>query len=224
MQLSPERIQLAGIKTVAVDFRPVVRQTKTVGYVTYDESRLSRVVSRVDGYVEKLYVDTTFTMVHKGDRLAEIYSPELYSTAQELILAEPQRRRARPGSTRGEAPRCWASVRRRSTGSGHLEGTADRLVIRSPQSGYVVDKKIVAGATVEAEMTLLGGRRPVERLGRGRRLRERHPLPPARPEGRGHGRGLSQSLFRGELAAIYPQLDATTRTNRIRFELDNPRL
>ena len=57
VQLSPERIQLAGIKTVPVEYRPVAKQTTTVGYVTYDESRLSRIVSRVEGYVEKLYVD-----------------------------------------------------------------------------------------------------------------------------------------------------------------------
>ena len=69
-------------------------ETKTVGYVTYDESRLSRIVSRVEGYVEKLYVDKTFTVVHKGDPLAEIYSPELYSTAQELLLATKRRRSA----------------------------------------------------------------------------------------------------------------------------------
>ncbi len=87
VQLSPERMQMAGIKTVAIVYRPMARQTKTVGYVTYDESRLSRVVSRVGGYVEKLFVDKTFTPVHKGDRLAEIYSPEFYSAAKELILA-----------------------------------------------------------------------------------------------------------------------------------------
>ena len=86
VRLSPERVQMAGIKTVAVDYRPVARQTKTVGYVTYDESGLSRIVSRVDGYVEKLYVDKSYTVVHKGDPLAEIYSPDLYSTARELVL------------------------------------------------------------------------------------------------------------------------------------------
>ena len=66
---------MAGIKTVAVDYRPVARQTKTVGYVTYDESRLSRVVSRVGGYVEKLFVDKTFTMVHKGDAWSRSIAP-----------------------------------------------------------------------------------------------------------------------------------------------------
>ena len=87
VRLSPERMQMAGIKTVAVDYRPVARQTKTVGYVTYDESGLSRIVSRVDGYVEKLYVDKSYAVVKKGDPLAEIYSPDLYSTARELVLS-----------------------------------------------------------------------------------------------------------------------------------------
>ena len=118
VQLSPERIQLAGIKTVPVEYRPMAQETKTVGYVAYDESRLSRIVSRVDGYVEKLYVDETFTVVHKGDPLAEIYSPELYSTAQELILAtRPRRRRQIWPPPRGRNCCCWASARRRSTPS-----------------------------------------------------------------------------------------------------------
>ena len=102
VQLSPERIQLAGIKTVAVDYRPIAKQTKTVGYITFDESRLSRIVSRVEGYVEKLYVDETYTVVHKGDPLAEIYSPELYSTARELVLASRPGRDRRSGRCRPE--------------------------------------------------------------------------------------------------------------------------
>ena len=65
----------------------------------------------MDGYVEKLYVDKTFTMVHKGDPLAEIYSPELYSTARELMLS---RQGPRGGSTwrppRGTSSCCWASA------------------------------------------------------------------------------------------------------------------
>ena len=70
VQLTPERIQLAGIQTVPVEFRPLSKQITTVGYVTFDESRLSRVVSRVSGYVEKLYVDTTFATVRQGEPLA----------------------------------------------------------------------------------------------------------------------------------------------------------
>jgi Cu(I)/Ag(I) efflux system membrane fusion protein len=87
VQLSPERIAMAGLKTAEVAYRPLAKQIETVGFVEYDESRLSRIVTRVSGYIEKLYVDKTFMNVRKGEPLAVLYSPELYSTVQELDLA-----------------------------------------------------------------------------------------------------------------------------------------
>jgi Cu(I)/Ag(I) efflux system membrane fusion protein len=223
VQLSPERIQLAGIETSPVHYRPAVKQTKTVGYVTFDESRLSRIVSRVDGYVEKLYVDETFTLVHQGDPLAEIYSPELYSTARELALA----------SRGGGSADLTAAMRNKllllGVSQQEIDGIAKsgqpspRLVIRSPQAGYVVAKKIVAGASVEAKMTLFevadlstvwieAGvyERDIAFLEVGQEIEATVEAYPNR-------------TFRGKLARIYPELEATTRTNRIRLKLDNPR-
>ena len=108
--LSPERVQMAGIKTVAIGYRPMVKQIKTVGYITFDESGLSRIVSRVDGYVEKLYVDKSYTMVHKGEPLAEIYSPELYSAAQgDGPLAQGARGRPTWRLPLAKSSSCWAS-------------------------------------------------------------------------------------------------------------------
>ncbi len=222
VQLSPERIQLAGIKTVPVEYRPMVRHTKTVGYVTYDESRLSRIVSRVDGYVEKLYVDKSFTIVHKGDPLAAIYSPELYSTAQELLLATQRKSiDSLAASAReklllyGVSPQEIDAI----VASGH---GAPRLVIRSPQTGYVIDKKIVAGAAVSPKMTLFEVadlstvwieadvyEKDIPYLQPGQKVEATVEACPNR-------------TFHGRLALIYPQLDAATRTNRVRFELDNP--
>jgi Cu(I)/Ag(I) efflux system membrane fusion protein len=87
VQLSPERIEMAGIKTAEIAYRPLARKIETVGFVDYDESRRSRIVTRVSGYIEKLFVDKTFMNVQKGEPLALLYSPELYSTVQELDLA-----------------------------------------------------------------------------------------------------------------------------------------
>ena len=222
VQLSPERIELAGIKTMPIAYRPMARETQTVGFVTYDESRLSRIVSRVDGYVEKLYVDKTFTVVHKGDPLAEIYSPELYSTAQELILATQRKGvGSLAASAReklllyGVSPQDIDAI----AASGH---DAPRLVIRSPQTGYVVDKKIVEGAAVEAKMTLFEVadlstvwveadvyEKDVSFLQPGQKVKATVEAYPNR-------------TFTGKLALVYPQLDTATRTNRVRFELDNP--
>jgi Cu(I)/Ag(I) efflux system membrane fusion protein len=223
VQLSPERIELAGIKTVPVEYRPMAKQTKTVGFVAFDESRLSRIVSRVDGYVEKLYVDTTFTMVHKGDPLAEIYSPELYSTAQELLVA------TRSGGVGDLAAAARNKLLLFGVSQQEIDGIAAsgkpslRLVIRSPQTGYVVDKKIVKGASVEAKMTLFEVadlstvwveadvyEKDIPYLRLGQEVEATVEAYPNR-------------TFTGKLALIYPQLDIATRTNRIRFELANPR-
>ncbi len=220
VRLSPERIQMAGIKTVAVDYRPIVRQTRTVGYVTYDETRLSRVVSRVGGYVEKLFVNKTFTMVHKGDRLVEIDSPELYSAAKELIQAE------RFGVSREVADREKLLLLGFSEGEVREIAAAKepptRLVIRAPQSGFVVEKKIVAGASVEPKMTLLEiadlssvwveaevYESDIAFLQPGQKVEATVEAYPNR-------------TFTGEVASIYPRVEATTRTNRIRVQLENP--
>ena len=87
VQLSPERIQMAGIATAEVAYRPLVKEIRTEGTVDYDQSRQSRVVSRTAGFVEKLYVDRTYVDVRPGEPLALIYSPDLLSTADDLMLA-----------------------------------------------------------------------------------------------------------------------------------------
>ncbi len=222
VQLSPERIQMAGIKTVAVEYRPVVRQLKTVGYVTYDESRRSRIVSRVQGYVEKLYVDKTFTMVHQGDPLAEIYSPELYSASQELILASQSKNIGTLAASAREKLLLYGVSPQEIDAMISSGQSAPRLVIRSPQTGYVIDKKIVAGAAVEAKMTLF----EIADLSTVWVEAEvyENDIPYLRP-----GQTVEATVeahpgrtFTGEVALVYPQLDAATRTNRVRFALDNP--
>ncbi len=221
VQLSPERIQLAGIKTVSIDYRPVAKQTKTVGYVAFDETRLSRIVSRVEGYVEKLYVDETFTLVHKGDPLAEIYSPELFSTARELVLA------TRDGGVADLAVAARNKLLLLGVSQQEIDGIAAsgkpslRLIIRSPQEGFVVDKKIVVGASVEAKMTLFEVadlstiwveadvyEKDIPFLRVGQKVEAAVEACPHR-------------TFTGKLALIYPRLETATRTNRIRFALDN---
>jgi Cu(I)/Ag(I) efflux system membrane fusion protein len=87
VQLSPERIQMAGVQTAEVAYQPLAKSIRAVGFVDYDQSRLSKITTRVSGYIEKLFVDRTFMNVQKGEPLAILYSPELFSTVQELDLA-----------------------------------------------------------------------------------------------------------------------------------------
>lgn len=222
VQLSPERIQLAGIKTAPVEYRPMARETRTVGTITYDESRLSRIVSRVEGYVEKLYVNETYTFVHKGDPLAEIYSPELYSTARELLLANR-------GGVMGDLAAAartrlllWGVNQQEIDGIVASGQPSLRLVIRSPQGGYVVEKKIVVGSSVEAKMTLFEVADLSSVWIEADVYEKDIPFLKVGQEVEAAVEARPNRAFRGQLALVYPRLDAATRTNRIRMKLDNP--
>lgn len=72
VQLSPYRVALAGIRTVELERRPLTLELRTVGYVAVDERKLSRIVVRTAGYVEKLHVNESFTEVTPGEPLAEV--------------------------------------------------------------------------------------------------------------------------------------------------------
>ena len=221
VQLSPQRVQLAGVQTVEVAYRPMTLQTVTAGNVAYDESRLSRVVSRVDGYVEKLYVDRTFVPVEKGQPLAEIYSPELYATLEELLTA----------SRRGANDNFAQQTRQRLKLFGMEETDMDStiasgkvlpsLILRAPRGGQVIDKPIVVGMRVEAGMTLVEiadlsvvwieadvFEKDIGYLHVDQSIEAAVDAVPGK-------------TFAGKIAAIYARLNTDTRTNRVRFEVQN---
>ena len=87
VNVSPEKQQLVGIRTAVAEVRPLVKKIRTVGIVAYDETKVAQVFSKVDGWVEKLFVNYTGKLVEKGQPLFTFYSPELVSTQEEYLLA-----------------------------------------------------------------------------------------------------------------------------------------
>ena len=85
VEISPEQQRLIGVKTVKVQTKPLQKVIRTVGRVEADERKLATVNTKIEGWIEKLYVDYTGRYVKKGEPLAEIYSPELLATQQEFI-------------------------------------------------------------------------------------------------------------------------------------------
>ncbi|HME61769.1 MAG TPA: efflux RND transporter periplasmic adaptor subunit [Candidatus Binatia bacterium] len=87
VNISPERQQLVGIRTATAEIRPLTQKIRTVGIVTYDETRVAQVFSKVEGWIEKLLVNYTGTLVRKGQPLFTLYSPDLVATQEEYLLA-----------------------------------------------------------------------------------------------------------------------------------------
>lgn len=87
VNVSPERQQLVGIRTATAEIRPMIQKIRTAGIVTYDETRVAQVFSKVEGWIEKLVVNYTGKLVQKGQPLFTLYSPDLVSTQEEYLLA-----------------------------------------------------------------------------------------------------------------------------------------
>jgi Cu(I)/Ag(I) efflux system membrane fusion protein len=149
VKLTPDRRQLIGVQTGMTEMRPLGRTVRTVGRVAVDETRLYKISTKFDGYIEKLYVDVTGQPVRKGQPLFSVYSPDLLATQQEYLLAM---RAAK------QSPSLLAAARQRlllwditPADIETLERTGavrKSLTIDSPVSGVVLNKIAVQGARV----------------------------------------------------------------------------
>jgi Cu(I)/Ag(I) efflux system membrane fusion protein len=194
---------------------PLARTIRVVGEVDYDETRLSRITTRTAGWLEEVLVDATWSEVKEGEPLAEIYSPELYAAQQELLVAGESLARAAERRLRllgiGEAE--IEEIRR--------EGVArERLVIRSPQAGVVVERRAVEGAAVSKGETLYAVA-DLDRVWVQSEVFEMD-LSWVRPgqEVRLETQGVPGPLS-GSITFVDPAIDRSTRTARVRIEVPN---
>jgi RND family efflux transporter MFP subunit len=87
VQLTPNRIALAGVSSQAIGYRKLERTVRAVGTLDYNETKLARLSARVAGRVDELFVRYVGQSVNKGDPLYSLYSPEVYTAQREYLLA-----------------------------------------------------------------------------------------------------------------------------------------
>ena len=240
VELSPFRIAQAGIQTAAVSYAPLSQTLTTVGYVAFDERHMTNIVSKVSGKtrVEKLYVNFNGQDVQLGQVLAELYSPELSQSIQELLNAarraetsvRPQSDVARSlVADRQEMVRASTEkLKRWGISAGQIDeilkkGKSDFAIpILSPIAGHVIKKNIVEGQEVQEGFVMF-------------ELADLHTVW-VQAQVYEHQLGLvheGQSVeaaveafpgktFPGKVEFIQPHLDPATRTVEVRYALDNP--
>ena len=85
VEIPDDRQRIMGVRTIVVAPRQIGKVIRTVGRVEYDERKLATVSMKFEGWIEKLHADYTGKQVRKGDPLADVFSPELLATQQELL-------------------------------------------------------------------------------------------------------------------------------------------
>jgi Cu(I)/Ag(I) efflux system membrane fusion protein len=233
VKISIEKVQRLGVRTEAATARELVRSVSAVSTVQADERRLHTVAPRFEGWIERLYVNTTGQAVKKGDALMDVYSPELISAQQEYLIALQGVQAVAAGGDDARAGmqrmvesslqrlRNW-NISESELAQLQKEGKARQFVtMRSPASGVVVEKPSIQGkrfisGEVLYQIADLSGvwvladvfeqDLGMVRLGQPAAVRvDAYP----------------DKVFNGKVAFIYPTVTAETRTAKVRIELPN---
>jgi len=228
-------LQNIGVRTERVERRDLERVIRSAGRVDYDERLVSHVHTKVQGWVEKLYADYEGQMVARGQPLLEIYSPELVSTQEEVLIAVRYREETKaspfPDVRHGGASLLDAAKQRlalwdvperdieRLIETGETRKT---LTLYAPSSGVVTHLMVREGMEV-APNTNLYTIADLSRVWVYANVYE-YELPwiEVGQRARVEISYLPGQSFEGTVTHIDPFLDPATRTARVRLEHANP--
>ncbi len=218
--IDPVTVQNMGLRLGIVTNGPVRRVVRSVGSVDFAEPSLLDVTTKVKGWIEKLYVDSTGQQVHRGDPLFEFYSPDLYSAQTEYLLA-PSSDESLKSAARNKLKYFDISDEQIA----ELERTRQvkkTLRVLAPRDGIVVEKLAIEGQMVDAGMKLY-------RLADLSLVWVQSQVYEQDLAFVSLGQEATVSLsympdrkFRGRVTYIYPTIDDRTRTARVRMEFHNP--
>ena len=234
LQISPERMQSIGIRTGEVQVKPLRNEIRTVGDVEIDEQLLATVQLRFPGWIQKVFVNSTYQYVEKGQPLFTVYSPDLVATEQEYLLAKQDQHTLGastvPGVAAGSAVLLDAALERLRRWQvpeqelDRLESTGQvrqEMEINSPVSGFVTERNALPNqyAPPDTRLYTVAGLSTVWVYAAlfQNDLSQVHTGDAASIT----TDALPGKTFAGRVDYIWPQLDMTTRTARVRLVFAN---
>jgi Cu(I)/Ag(I) efflux system membrane fusion protein len=234
--LSERAKTLARIRTTEVERRGRPgAERHLLGRLDYDETRRKTVTAWTGGRIDRLHVEVTGEKVRRGQVIATVYSPEIYSAHRDLLAATQQRERiAKHGTESGVASAETAvkAARQRLRLLGVPDREIERMAgadepwrhvpIRSPFGGTILERKASEGEYIDTGTPLY----KLADLGQlWVQLDAYESDLPLLSEGQKvdvEVKALPGETFEGQVAFIDPVVDPKTRTTQVRIEVPNP--
>lgn len=219
--IAPEVVQNLGIRTVRVKRLDLAQVINTVGYIGYDERKVSHIHLRVPGWIDHLSAHSEGERFNKGDTLFTLYSPELVNAQQDYIqlLGSGNKRLIRAGQERLEAlgvDKKLISQLRKSKQAKQLvptyaehKGVVSNLSVRHGM--YVTpDKQVMSLADLSSVWVLIEVfENQANWVKQGDLVEMQLDYLPGR-------------VWQGKVEYIYPSLSLKTRSLKVRLHFDNP--
>jgi Cu(I)/Ag(I) efflux system membrane fusion protein len=208
-----------GVGTEVARVQTLERTLRALGVVQWDEARIKDVSARVEGWVGGLKTSRTGDTIQRGRTLLKLYSPALYATQKEMLNAPEDSRLSQKAR---ERLHLWgldyATIEKILISKTALEN----VPIHAPSSGVIIKKAVNDGAHVKAGDLLFQIADPTEvwieaeifeqDLGA---VTEGQPV-------RIHLPNADGLVSNGVIERVYPTVDPTTRTGRVRVRIPNP--
>jgi Cu(I)/Ag(I) efflux system membrane fusion protein len=237
IQMTPEKQQLIGVKYGEVEMTGGSRTIRAAGRVAIDETRVEHVHTKVEGWIDQVFVDFTGKLVKKGDPLLTIYSPDLLASQRELLLAAKAKKIMRDSTLPAAYDQSEAL----------LEATRHRLelwdlsdaqinqvletgqpikniLLPSPVTGYVTDRKAFPQLKVTPDTDLY----TIVDLSRVWIMADvfEYEAPSIRVGGTASVtlEAVPGRTFHARVDYLQPEVDPMTRTLKVRLNMDNPGL
>ena len=234
VHLSAEQARAIGVTFTVVQRGPLTRTVRSVGQVVPAEPNVAEITTKIDGFVEELFVNATGTAVRRGQPLLTLYSPMLVAAQEELLAA---RRLAssldssdadawRNGQALLDASRrrlsYWDISREQIEGLERTGEVTKTLALNAPVDGIVLEKMVLAGQAVMPGMKLyrIANLREVWIEGAVfeqdlRLVRVGAPVSAAFTAYPGR-------RFDGRVSFVWPTVDEASRSGRVRVAFSNP--
>ncbi len=232
--IEPAQRRLANIQTAEVTKEPIDRTIQAIGAIEIDESRQAVIASYIEGRVERLFADYTGVEVEKGDHLAVVYSPQLYSAQVEFVEARrtyQQMTGAALASVREIQKSLVENSRQKLVELGvtqeqlaELESSGEpksRLTIYAPIGGTVIEKFAEEGKYISPG-------EPIYRIANLSTVWLMLEMYPEDASSIRFGQAVDAEMtslrgekLQGRVAFIDPTVDKTNRTVGVRVEFKN---
>jgi len=237
VQITPEKQQLIGMKYEQVEVGSGSRTIRAVGKVAIDETRIGHVHTKVEGWIDKVFVDFTGKLVKKGQPMLTIYSPDMLASQRELLLAAKAKtimQNSPLPSGFDQSESLLQATRRRLELWDLSEAQIDQVLrtgepiknitVYSPMTGYITARKAFPEVKVMPDTDLY----TIVDLSRVWVMADvfeyEAPNIHVGETARVSLQALPGKSFSARIDYLQPEVDPMTRTLKVRLNMENPGL
>lgn len=222
VSISPSVENNLGVRTETAKVRPLWRRIEATGYVGFDETRISHINTRVEGWIVSLRVDAEGERVAKGELLFELYSPELVNAQKEYLQAL-RRGEDRLLAGAEEKLRALGMIPSEITALKERRTASENISFIAPQDGIVTSLGVREGMYIQPNTTIMSLADLSSVWLQAEVFESQADWVAAGQAAEAELDYMPGTKFSGQVDYVYPVLDAKTRTLRVRLRFDNSR-